>query len=437
MQETADRPESTPSGPRVDTLLRILATRLTHVAEGRALVLDSVLIKLRQRLRGPLAEEPLQVLVYELTDAIRLLDMEPSAVQTAVTAATPDDEVRANAALLALIDALLMDETDANELEQARARIASTDDVATLTTQAEALAGFLNDAYRLRSEQRAAMQQLLAMVTRRLGELAQSLERDGADHNEGANARQALGRDLAGEIKTLDTRSHSASDLSSLQAEIQSRMAAITSHVKRFQEQEDARASAWKTRSEQLDRRIHDLERSAQTMEISLRKEHQLASTDPLTGIANRMVFEQRMAQVCVQLRQSGTAACLLVLDVDLFKQVNDRFGHAAGDRALCIVAQQLNATLRPEDLLARYGGEEFVVILPDTDIVIGQKIAERLRHQIEHTQFRGEQQPVRITVSCGITDLRDDDTPATVFERADRAVYLAKHNGRNRCETK
>ena len=103
----------------------------------------------------------------------------------------------------------------------------------------------------------------------------------------------------------------------------------------------------------------------------------------------------------------------------------------------MCIVAQQLNATLRPEDLLARYGGEEFVVILPDTDIVIGQKIAERLRHQIEHTQFRGEQQPVRITVSCGITDLRDDDTPATVFERADRAVYLAKHNGRNRCETK
>src|SRR5690606_1983842 len=98
--------------------------------------------------------------------------------------------------------------------------------------------------------------------------------------------------------------------------------------------------------------------------------------------------------------------------------------------------AEQLANRLRPGDLLARYGGEEFVVVLPNTDADTSHAIADGLRTCIEGIGFRGAQQPVRITLSCGITALRSDDNPDLAFDRADRALYRAKHNGRNRCET-
>jgi diguanylate cyclase len=184
-----------------------------------------------------------------------------------------------------------------------------------------------------------------------------------------------------------------------------------------------------------MSQRIGELEHSAQMMETSLRQEHQLASTDPLTGLANRAVFQQRIALTCAEVARGNKSACLLVLDIDHFKQINDRFGHAAGDRALRIVAEHLTARLRAGDLLARYGGEEFVVVLPGTPVQAGLGVAQELRTCIEGISFRGQQQPVRITLSCGVTALRADDTPERAFERADRALYRAKHNGRNRCE--
>jgi diguanylate cyclase len=184
-----------------------------------------------------------------------------------------------------------------------------------------------------------------------------------------------------------------------------------------------------------MSQRIRELEHSARSMEVSLRQEHELASTDLLTGIANRMIFEQHMARACLARARGGSETCLLVLDIDRFKHINDKFGHAAGDRALRIVAEQLKAVLRPDDMLARYGGEEFVAVLPDTALENGREIAEALRNCIEGIGFRGQQQPVRITLSCGITALRVDDTPESAFDRADRALYQAKRGGRNRCE--
>jgi diguanylate cyclase len=170
-------------------------------------------------------------------------------------------------------------------------------------------------------------------------------------------------------------------------------------------------------------------------MEATLRHEQALASTDPLTGVANRLVFEQHMADACLRIAQGGGETSLLVLDIDRFKEINDSFGHAAGDRALRIVAEQLRAGLRSDDLLARYGGEEFVVVLSGVGAEAALRVAESLRKRIENLGFHGQQRPVRITLSCGVTVLRGDDSPDTAFERADSALYRAKRGGRNRSE--
>jgi len=422
--------------PRVDVMLRILATRLTHAAHGRTTVLDSALADLRQRLREPLDEESLQVLMHGLTDAMRSLEEDRQTTSANGAPSDADTFADANAPLLALIDKLQLEETMLAELERLRSDIAASNDPTGLPEQAEALAGLLNQDHQLRDAQLAAVRQLLTQVTAQLGEFAQHLERADADQTDGASARQTLDRNLNCEIDALGTHLQSAPDLSSLQTEIQLRMKAISMHLKNFHEQEDARARVWQSRSEQMDRRINELERSAQDMEVNLRKEHQLASTDPLTGIANRLVFEQRLAQVCKQATQPGAKACLLMLDIDHFKQINDQYGHAAGDRALRIVVRQLRAVLRPDDLLARYGGEEFAVILSGAGVQAGVQKGESLRRQIENTSFRGKQKPVRITLCCGVTSVRDGDTAATAFARADRALYLAKDHGRNRVES-
>lgn len=419
----------------IDVLLRRLSTRLTYAADGRTPRLDTALIELRQQLRDPLGERALESLLTSLTEAVRSLDALPAPLAAAALPAAPA-AMGATDLLLTLVDRLCLDDISTVRLRDMRQAILAAADDEALAAQAEALACLVNRHHRQIGEQRAAAERLLTHVTRQLDELAKYLSCENVDRLDGSGARQELDRHLASEIDALGSHLQQTQDMSALHREVESRLGAITSHLKTFREREDARERDWQARSEQMNERIRELERSAQTMEVSLRQEHQLASTDPLTGIANRLVFEQRMIQACERVLQDDTETCLLVLDIDRFKHINDRFGHAAGDRALRIVAEQLKAGLRPDDLLARYGGEEFVVVLPGTGMEAGSMIAEGLRTCIESIGFRGQQQPVRITLSCGITALRAGDTPDSAFDRADRALYRAKHNGRNRCET-
>jgi diguanylate cyclase (GGDEF)-like protein len=122
----------------------------------------------------------------------------------------------------------------------------------------------------------------------------------------------------------------------------------------------------------------------------------------------------------------------LIVLDIDFFKRVNDRFGHAAGDLVLKQVAQTIEATIRCSDALYRYGGEEFVVVLNGTGRDGARLLADRIRQNIEALCFTNPE-GLQVTMSLGVTTLRKNDTRQTLFERADAALYQAKETGRNR----
>ncbi len=419
---------------RIDMLLRRLAARLTYAAEGRTPQLDSTLGEIRRQVREPLGEEALEPLFTALTHAVKSLDDLPQQTAVAAAPATPTAHT-GNATLLALLDRLSPELASSARFEALRQAIADASDASALARQAEALAGLVNRQYRQLGEQRAAAERLLTHVKLQLEELAQYLTREDADHQDGNNARQEFDSHLISEIDALGTQMQQTCDLGALQEQVQSRLGTITARLKVFREREGARERDWQDRAERMNQRISELERSTQSMEASLRQEQQLASTDPLTGIANRLMLEQHMTEACLQVAQTGAEICLLVLDIDHFKNINDSFGHAAGDRALRIVAQQLQTRLRADDVLARYGGEEFVALLAATRQDAGLRVAEMLRTCIEGIGFRGQQQPVRITLSCGLTALRVGDTPDTAFERADRALYQAKRGGRNRCE--
>ena len=167
----------------------------------------------------------------------------------------------------------------------------------------------------------------------------------------------------------------------------------------------------------------------------SLRDGLRLAVTDPLTGLYNRRYALNHLAQIAARARESGQGYAVLLLDIDRFKSINDRFGHAAGDHVLVTVAARLRDNLRGVDLLARYGGEEFLAALPDTGLAEARIAAERLRRIVAETEFElpGRATSLRVTLSVGVALCDGADCPLEgLIEQADRALYASKSEGRN-----
>ncbi|HET9930141.1 MAG TPA: diguanylate cyclase [Polyangiaceae bacterium] len=172
-----------------------------------------------------------------------------------------------------------------------------------------------------------------------------------------------------------------------------------------------------------------------QLAEANDRLEH-LAHTDPLTGLANKRSLEQALVRDLARADRDKTCLSVVVADVDHFKQVNDRYGHAVGDLVLQRVAKILSSTLRTGDLATRFGGEEFVLILPGTNAFGAKLAAERIRRAVAQVEFEGPQGKFQVTVSFGVTSVVGPGCSGMskqVFKEADEALYAAKSGGRNR----
>lgn len=160
----------------------------------------------------------------------------------------------------------------------------------------------------------------------------------------------------------------------------------------------------------------------------------QLARTDPLTGLANRRVFTEAAEAEFQRCKRFGTAAALLMIDIDHFKRVNDQYGHESGDAALVAFAKVLMATERNTDLPARFGGEEFIVLLTGTELAGAMETAERIRKATAALEVASPSGKFRFTVSIGTTIITANDGEwCDALHRADRGLYQAKSSGRNR----
>ncbi|MGF1501914.1 MAG: PleD family two-component system response regulator [Paracoccaceae bacterium] len=159
-----------------------------------------------------------------------------------------------------------------------------------------------------------------------------------------------------------------------------------------------------------------------------------MAATDPLTRLYNRRYTATHLDGMIDRARRETSPLAAMVLDLDNFKRVNDRFGHASGDRVLVEFARRLQANVRSVDLVARIGGEEFLVVLPDITPDNATRAAERIRNAVETPPFRleGQSEPLDITVSIGLAMLGTEETGAALVERADHALYASKAGGRN-----
>ncbi len=191
-------------------------------------------------------------------------------------------------------------------------------------------------------------------------------------------------------------------------------------------------------RGAELKQEFSSLAAEMQQVRSEMERSHEEARTDSLTGVNNRLAFQEELDNLPTAADEDTHAPCLLMVDVDFFKRVNDTYGHQTGDHALRIVAQEIKAILRGRDLVARHGGEEFAVLLRDTPRSGCMAVAENIRAGIERTQIRllgdsGAGKSLSVTASLGGAWLRGEEAIDAFVDRADRALYQSKKNGRNR----
>lgn len=185
---------------------------------------------------------------------------------------------------------------------------------------------------------------------------------------------------------------------------------------------------------------LRGMREKVQTTEAELSKLHQeldrvsaQARHDPLTGALNRQGLDEALNREVSHVRRKDTPLCMALLDIDNFKKINDKLGHATGDAALTHLATVTREVMRPQDTLARYGGEEFVLLLPDTPLDKGVEAMTRLQRELTTRFFLTGTEKILITFSAGVAQLAVDETGPDAIKRADQAMYLAKRAGKNR----
>ena len=216
----------------------------------------------------------------------------------------------------------------------------------------------------------------------------------------------------------------------------------VAGQLDELNRQVDKRTAELQGANEQLTQSNADLVRTVADLEVAqaeiLRQNDELerlASRDPLTGCFNRRAFYVQFETALAESLEHGTELCCLMVDIDNFKRINDKFGHAVGDQAIQAVANCLSAGLRLTDTIGRYGGEEFCLMFPRTTLAEAAELAERLRIRVETEAGERVRTASRlvITVSCGISSTTlGARTPLELIDQADKALYAAKEGGRN-----
>lgn len=259
------------------------------------------------------------------------------------------------------------------------------------------------------NEAQDRLREMLAFFVDRLGELAEST---GNYH---------------GKITAFAERISSAGSLQEL-AGLVDDIAKETQTVEQSARRSQAELQALRTTVDQAHREIVRLE-------SELSQASEMVRHDPLTGALNRKGFEEMLEREMARQVRRSSLLSISLLDVDNFKALNDTYGHATGDDALRHLAMVIRENLRPQDSCARYGGEEFLVLLPDTSVDDAAIVMRRLQRELTKRFFLHENQKLLITFSAGVTEIKDGEAPEKAIERADKAMYSAKRQGKNRVE--
>lgn len=297
------------------------------------------------------------------------------------------------------------------------------------------LAAAVSSVIRSIGEDKRELEAFLEQVTNQLAQFEDWARGHQVESEARLKDTDSLERNVEQEVGGLQSDIEASDEMSELKHRVQKRLDSIADQLQVFRKNEEQRAEAAGKRNAVLMEEINQLKVRTGELAARCNDQEERLMHDALTGVHTRYAYDQRLQEEFQRWQRHGQPLTYSIWDLDFFKQVNDSFGHQTGDRLLAVVAKMLSDSTRVEDFVARIGGEEFVVLFPATPLDNAYILAERLREKIAAVSFHFKGTPVPVTVSCGITEFRQGDTPQSVYERADKALYEAKANGRNRCE--
>lgn len=424
--------------------LKRLVGRLCTAALGQSPRLDEQLKKLQTAIRRDAPAEDLERFTPALSDAIQTLDQpissaaipaNPIAAASSPVTPIPSPQSHENLRpiLAGIVTELRRDEQLTSKLDALDARL---DNLAgdRLTEVLSSLAELVSQRIVRIERAKQEVEVLLAHMVGKLDEIGQFVAEQNRSQTESQASSETLNIQLAGEMKAMGESVEAANDLLQIRLQVRSRLDSIDQHLQQFRQREAELAREMHARNEQMRSRIVELESEATRLQNQLKDEQRLSNIDALTGIPNRLAYEKRMEDEMKRWKRFRQPTCVAVWDVDRFKSINDTYGHRAGDRVLSAVAKHLSTRLRATDFIARYGGEEFVMLFPGTPLADSMRLIDELRELIGKIGFHFRGTPVSVTISVGVTALLPDDSAGAAFDRADRALYRAKQEGRNRC---
>ncbi len=275
----------------------------------------------------------------------------------------------------------------------------------------------------------------LEELTQRLQDLGVHLQSAHDGRNQIVEHGRNLSLNVTNHVGDLGASVQEATDLQQLKTAVRERLSLIQDNIDDYLREEQEWHKKTARSEKELKSRLEVLEKESHELRSRMVEAHHMALIDAVTGLPNRLAYEERVEQEMARWKRFGSALTMLVWDVDDFKSINDRFGHQAGDKALRVIAHSLRSRLRETDFIARFGGEEFVCLLCGAENQEALGVAEQMRQSVERNGFHSHGKPVPVTISCGVTSFRAGDALEAVFSRADKALYRAKHNGKNRCE--
>jgi diguanylate cyclase (GGDEF)-like protein len=285
----------------------------------------------------------------------------------------------------------------------------------------------------LRNEE---LEQFIVDTMRYLHETEEHVISEVTSIQETYNESKEFAQNLSMNMERISQDFNEVKDLKTLKKEVMGTIGNINKCIDEKSEQDMQQLKDKEKKLKSLGSKITNITKEADEIKKKAEKLEQESLIDNLTGVNNRKAYDNRVTETIANLKRNDIPSSLLLCDIDLFKRINDSYGHKIGDLALKKFASLLNENLRVNDFVARYGGEEFVIILPNIPLDKAKTAGESVRANINRSVFSYKTIELELTVSIGISMFRKDDTASSVFERADRALYLAKHSGRNTVKT-
>ena len=290
----------------------------------------------------------------------------------------------------------------------------------------------ISEALSKLNKEKIELEEFIIRITQQLSKISQVIASDRESNQNDMEDRQSLQQLIQDSVKSIESDFDNASEIGQLKNIVAMTMQQIHSGIEDFVARSNQRQEAIDERNDHLVAQIATMDRKTQALNRKLQENRKKLLYDALTGAGSRLSYDETLDQQMSRWNRYGTSFSYAILDIDFFKKINDNYGHNAGDKALRLIARMLMSEIRKADQIFRIGGEEFVLLLPDTPVAKAAALVNKLRDKIAQSPIHFNQKRVSITLSAGLTEPVENDNIVSLYERADKALYKAKHSGRN-----